>query len=372
MVCGFTRMAAIKAAFAALVATVSFAGGVAAQHQLKPSFHEVLRVGGGSGAVEFGRIRAMAFSPSGDTIVVLDGHAVVVLDSAGNELDRWGQQGEGPGEFEAPMSLAVSRESTVAVADRSRVGVFSLSGELIRSYRVSRRGAPVRVLFDPYAEPVVLLYDPLQGSSSVVRLSDDSVIWTADRAIRIAGQLFAARPLMADLKNGQLVAGLGDRYSLSVVDVDSATTVRELGRDLAPRVISSSFESRVRGYLADPQSAPPGWTSIVGTRQEGLPEPLLNRVRFPATFPVVTDVFPGPPNSLWVQRGIGLGDDLAAPVEPPDYHAVSFDLFDEGTYEYQGTVTVPDGFIPLAGTREMVAGIETGLIPAIRVVRLRF
>ena len=76
-------------------------------------------------------IKGIEIGPGGDTYV-LDADEVKVFSPAGEFLRSWGGEGEGPGEFELALGMALARD-TVAVADGERVQFFDLGGRLLSS-----------------------------------------------------------------------------------------------------------------------------------------------------------------------------------------------------------------------------------------------
>ncbi|MGH7444033.1 MAG: hypothetical protein ACREKM_04115 [Longimicrobiales bacterium] len=73
-------------------------------------------------------------------LFVLDGAGfrVLVVDTLSGAVTHFGRRGGGPGEFQAPMSLALSPHGdTIAVADARTVHFFGASGAFHRSVRVS-------------------------------------------------------------------------------------------------------------------------------------------------------------------------------------------------------------------------------------------
>lgn len=84
-------------------------------------------------AAQFESVAEVAFDGAGN-LHVLDtrGHRVVVVNDRGEVVRSLGREGQGPGEFTVPGSMAVFRDGSVAVYDRLRrsLSVFRSSGEL--------------------------------------------------------------------------------------------------------------------------------------------------------------------------------------------------------------------------------------------------
>ena len=98
------------------------------------SLVEELRIGrvmGGDEAELLHAVRDIEIGP-GDEIYVLERNEVKVFSAAGEFLRSWGQPGEGPGDFDGTLGLALARD-TVAVTDGERVQFFDLGGRLLSS-----------------------------------------------------------------------------------------------------------------------------------------------------------------------------------------------------------------------------------------------
>jgi hypothetical protein len=79
-------------------------------------------------------VRAVAFGPD-ETLYILDGQntRVVVIDSAGRYLRTLGRRGNGPGELQMPVGLAITDKNEVAVHELTRraIIVWSPAGKLL-------------------------------------------------------------------------------------------------------------------------------------------------------------------------------------------------------------------------------------------------
>ena len=106
------------------------------------SLVEELRIGrltGGNEADLLDLIKGIEIGPGGD-IYVLDGDEVKVFSPAGEFLRSWGRRGEGPGDFDGTLGLALARD-TVAVTDGERVHFFDLGGRLLSSVWTGERNS---------------------------------------------------------------------------------------------------------------------------------------------------------------------------------------------------------------------------------------
>jgi sugar lactone lactonase YvrE len=96
----------------------------------------------GSGPDTFHEPNAVLVAPNGD-IFVSDGHEigegnarVVKLDSQGRFIKQWGFHGSGPGQFEAPHTLAMDSQGRLFVGDRGndRIQIFDQNGKPLGSW----------------------------------------------------------------------------------------------------------------------------------------------------------------------------------------------------------------------------------------------
>lgn len=312
-------------------------------------------------------VRDMYYAPSGD-LVILDLDEVIVLDPKGEIKHVWGRMGGGPGEFTLPIAIAAN-DSTVFVAERDKVGVFHLDGDFIENLRVDNPTtfvADVALLGD---EPFALVLAVME-QAEVIALSDQRTLAVVPVTFQ-PGVIFGALPSMAALDDERFVVAQGDTYAARVLNFGTAQEVGLISRDVDIRPVTDDFRDKMLRYLENPASAPGGWAAWVGT--EPAPPALLSQIRFAETFPAVSKMFQGPANALWVQRGAGVGDDLAEPVDPPSGEYTAFDLFDLEDYGYLGVVRLPGDFQPVAANEARLAGVVTsGLAPTLRVFEVSF
>lgn len=232
----------------------------------------------------------------------------------------------------------------------------------------------MRPVIDSSGRILVLTLNFLEGELRLQRLDDDEVLWRVPAENFLEQRLFRPRPNLTALSGGRVALNLDARYAVDIIDLTSGDMVGSIERDIAPRSITSSFARRVREYLANPGSAPSGWSSVVGDpNRSALPQDAIDEIEFPATFRSILHMFRGPPGeTVWARRGLGVDDELAPPVDPPDGLAPMWDLFDGGTYDYMGAVQLPKGFIPYAGDATRLAGVQKNAldVQAVRVIRI--
>jgi streptogramin lyase len=88
-----------------------------------------------------------------DDIFVADGHGnhrIVKFDPRGKFIKEWGTQGNGPGQFATPHSLAMDSTGRLFVADRenNRVEIFDQDGKFLADWR--QFGRPSGVFIDKH------------------------------------------------------------------------------------------------------------------------------------------------------------------------------------------------------------------------------
>ncbi|MDE2721476.1 hypothetical protein [Candidatus Palauibacter polyketidifaciens] len=180
-----TRIAATL--LTALAAPATASGGLAQEvielpgedRWLEADFEEVYRVGAADGEQweEFGRIRGLGFDGAGN-LYVFDSLAgrIVVVGPDGSLVREFGRLGEGPGEFQFALAMAVLADGQVVVADaRHRAYlIFDEHGEYERHVRFGGDASVARV---PWMWPE-------RGGESVVvgtRLAGASYIGAPER-----------------------------------------------------------------------------------------------------------------------------------------------------------------------------------------------
>ena len=94
--------------------------------------------------------------------------------------------------------------------------------------------------------------------------------------------------------------------------------------------------------------------SGVGCHSPLVPDEVIDRFSFADVFPVLGHAFAGP---HWVRRGVGVGDQHAAPIEPPDG---SIPMWDVEQGRYLGVTPMPDGFTPHVAQGDRITGVSRG------------
>ena len=174
-------------------------------------------------------------APNGD-IFVADGHGgnsnarIVKFAPDGTFIMAWGEQGSGPGQFNAPHGLAMDSQGRLFVADRgnSRIQIFDQDGNFIDEwYQFSR-------LSGIYIDQNDILYG-VDSESNRLRGRGE---WK--RGIRIGsartGEVTAFIPDPADANDGPLSASSGGEGV--VADVDGVIYSAEVGPRAVKRYVN--------------------------------------------------------------------------------------------------------------------------------------
>ena len=140
--------------------TVEIVGGVRHVHNLSPAWGDELRVGlefvqriGGIDVVDENYMlhqpRDVAIDSDGNIYVLDAGNfRIQKYSPEGNYLDTYGRRGQGPGEFENPVSIDIDSDGNISVADQgnNRVIVLSPEGRELRTFKFGSTVTPFRFL----------------------------------------------------------------------------------------------------------------------------------------------------------------------------------------------------------------------------------
>ena len=266
---------------------------------------------------------------------------MVVLDRDGSEVIEWGGEGEGPGEFEnEPEEVAVSAEGNVAVSSFRRVDVFTPDGILIGPHLLDDLSVGA-VMFDRDGYVVAevssggggALFSNEPSQDQIMRLRDREVLRSFPQVEAGSSfRFFFPSTVTAALGYNRIATATNDRYEIDVLDSSSGRLLGQITRPVTPRETPEALMAGVRDALAG----------------RGVAE-LYGDITFAETLSVFSNVFPGPPGrTVWVRRHIGIEDDLAPPVgtDIEAWDLQLYDLFDGRSYEYIGTVEMPEGLPP--------------------------
>ena len=157
------------------------------------NIHSVLRIGSEDGDHDaFGRVLDAKLAAD-NHILVADGliRSVILFDSTGSFIRTIGRPGAGPGEFGVPALIAVDANDSVFVWDSrmSRISVFNLNGDFVRTFRVMPSWALTGMEFMPDGK--ILLAGYTLGDLGGLHLIERDGTWIrsfsdppVDRAVR--------------------------------------------------------------------------------------------------------------------------------------------------------------------------------------------
>ncbi|MYA64942.1 MAG: hypothetical protein F4Y21_09895 [Gemmatimonadetes bacterium] len=340
---------------------------------------EVFTVGFADDDLFFGWIGGLSVAPDGRVLVhdadPGDGPAVTVLAPNGAVVARWGVVGEGPGELSGgPAAVAVEGESVLIAGSVGRIGIYDWSGEELSRSNVSPGMFWEAAVFGGRVVAWQLMPQVVEGKMGFAATLGpvDGGAWSTRtiESMHLASPL-TAPPLLVAIPGRRLVVGYGDEYSLRVVASESGETLGLVTRDVSRRSQddTDAFHESALRYFAHPEETPDTWSTIV--RRSAVPTEVVGR---DSRLPVIRKILWGPPGVLWVERGLGIDDEYAAPLDRPDDSRLwdTFKVTDDNQVTFLGPVALPRGFRPLAGNGELMAGVvwdELGRL-GVRVLRM--
>lgn len=341
------------------------AGAAMAQEIVVADTEELFTIGFNEAQLFFGEVTDVAMAPDGRVVIhdrrSGDGLAVTVLSPEGEVIARWGRSGDGPGELSGGWTVLSIEGDTVLVAGTPRSGFYDWSGQ-----ELSRRDAPLGLFHEvALLAAEVFAWRQAPDMDAIARGEiaqelrfgpwHEREVW---QRRTIQGSVFSsltARPLLAVIPGHRMVVGYGDEYLLHVIAAPTGDTVSAIVRDVAKRGRSETeaFVEDARRHFANPGEAPVDWSSVV-RRSQSPRTGLSDR----ESLPIVRKVFWGPPGVLWVERGLGIADEYAGPIDHPDQSRL-WDLFELGDTQpvFRGAIALPDGFHPYDGNSDRLVGL---------------
>lgn len=377
----------------------------AADHPLAADFEEVFRIGAiaGESWETLGTVRSVAFDARGN-LYLFDGTGgvrgpwldprILVFDDAGAFVREFGRSGEGPGEFSAPVSMAVMRDGTAAVADMGHRAyqLFDGSGGFVRMVRVGVEAlsllAPVQSLVDPRGNGIYAVATrgraamgrepgaPEPISRPILRLGLEGEVAAVDTVAEawlppppetaggvVPGVVVEGRPVtfaelglgqttvfepelvMAVLRGGQIAFSDSSAYALKIVGDGGGMVGRVLTRPLQPAQVTPAIEEAEKERMLARRQAfgGSGRTRMIEVRgADGSVQSSSYELPEPAFFPelsVVHALSSTWAGRIWVQRR-GEYPETDGPI---DVLTAEGDYL--GTFP-AGTTALPDAFGP--------------------------
>lgn len=365
-----TRLALLLGAGPALIAALLLAAGPAAAQDTVPLPRPDTRLGGaptdlfsvGADAGEdwemFSGVVALDFDGRGNLYILdRDGARVVVVSPEGSFLRQIGRKGNGPGELQFPVALAVTG-GRVVVRDMARqaLSVFTTDGELLHNLPMpgmgmlgqglrAAGGGSVLVAGSqvsppqPGQSPQIADHLPLfrrdlgtaDSARPLFRIPAPKPVMTtsAGGSGRVMVRMtpppqFSPQPLWAALPDGGVAVAAGTGHQVTLVGPDgrvrrvlagplSARAVTERDRDAARR---EARESLSDGSGAVRVTNTGGRTSFAGgaSPSEEEIEARLREMQFADTMPVIRELGADDEGRLWIRRN-GPSRQVPSPID---------------------------------------------------------
>lgn len=316
---------------------------------IEVSYVRDVQIGGEpSGPASFYQVgrSQLAVTPDGK-IVVLDrqGSKVSVFSSDGAPLASFGREGDGPGEFRNPTSLAILEDGTVVVHEYQKRALqrFTLDGVLVDQRILTVPFSGAGIVGTPTGL-LLLSQNAPRGDGELVRrvlhLSEADTVqlgptvtstvsfvtYESCRVRMTQPPLFESDLVWASNGLGTIVVS-GPTYSVEVFEGTNLVAI--VRRDLEPEAATEAVLARV---LGDGQP----W-EIGGTECVIPPDEIIEQRGYDPTVPLVESLAIAPSGELWVKRRTIGSEERAIDIFAPDG-------------EYIGTAPsdspFPAGFLP--------------------------
>lgn len=302
----------------------------------------------------FAQVWQVAFDREGRLYVLdTDNQCVHVYSPTGKFVRTIGRRGNGPGEFQSPLGIAITAAGELVVNDALRgLQVFSLDGSFKRTHSLKDRSgevvsyihahgtdgvfgeiAPVLragMQFQggpPQTPPRTIGYLPSSGEVRPLYVAPppqtQRTEMGSDRAF-VAQMPIAFAPrltwvVLPDRKG--IAAANGLDYRITLVD-DQGTQTRVIERAIAPRKVTQADRdaylnaSENEGFVVvtGPNARPGAAERIREARRER-----LRNMRFAESMPVIQKLAADPTGRIWVQRsGTRSADDGPVDLISPE------------------------------------------------------
>jgi hypothetical protein len=313
------------------------------------------------------QVGSVAFDAD-DNLFILDGgnYRVLVVDAAGRHVREFGRRGAGPGEFQAPLSIAVASDGTIIVHDNYKRAFlrFTTEGELIEEVPRSRRIGPLWPSGEIAAVPGMALVVQTSGAPGsgldgplVLRhpLSADAEPTVLYRLPEVpqAGPggppVFRVLPRMTVLPSGSVALRLDHTYAVPLID-PAGTHTRTLSRTIEPRRVSRQDQEAWGARQRDANRSAAERAAAAGANVHTVAPPVDDAV-FAEHVPVISRIGGDALGRVWVQRFTDTGEESG-----------EIDLFDE-TGTFLGTLPpqpFPDASSP-SGRAAYIVRDELGI-----------
>jgi len=183
---------------------------------------------------------------------------IFMLNDDGRLISVFGSEGQGPGEFQSPKELSISKQDEVFITDRGKVAVFSNAGQFIEEYRIDNEYQKIIPLDkDRYLAIAVKMNEDLSQSFQLIlcssefeelKILDSSKIESFKKADKVN-----VIPTLVhwETSDNRIYTGNTDEYEIRVFDFDGELlrTIRK-GHEAVPLSDKDreEYEQRLKKY----------------------------------------------------------------------------------------------------------------------------
>lgn len=186
---------------------------------------------------------------------------IFILNKDGTFLSAFGRQGQGPGEFQSPMALVISKQDEIFITDRGKVAVFSSDGQFIRELRINNDYQKVIPLDkDRYLAIAVKLNQDLSQTFQVIlcssgleelKILDSSKIGSFQKAVKVN---IIPTIVYWETSDQHIFTGNTDEYEIQIFNFDG-NLLRSIKKKHDGVLLSEKDREK---YEQERQGYPPG------------------------------------------------------------------------------------------------------------------
>jgi hypothetical protein len=175
---------------------------------------------------------------------------IFIINQDGSLVSAFGSSGQGPGELQSPLELAISKQDEVFITDRGKALVFSNTGQFIKDFRIDSEYQKIIPLdTDRYLAIAVKLNEDLSQNFQVLLCSsemeelktlDSSKIESFQKATKVN---IIPTLVLWETSDNHIYTGHTDEYEIRVFDFDGQL-LKSIKKDY--EAVSLSDEDRGR------------------------------------------------------------------------------------------------------------------------------
>jgi hypothetical protein len=183
---------------------------------------------------------------------------IFILNNDGSLISVFGSQGQGPGELQSAMELAISNQDEIFITDRGKVVVFSNTGQFIKDFRIDNEYQKIIPLNrDRYLAIAVKLNEDLSQSFQMILCSsgleelktlDSSKIESFKKATKVN---IIPTLVYWEKSDNQIYTGNTDDYEIRVFDFNG-TLLRSIKKEYEAILLSDKdreeYEQNLQRY----------------------------------------------------------------------------------------------------------------------------